>query len=214
MTYKRQFLRWSRAIVISLALTAAVRTGRGSKAEKGSPDEALDHYFRMINDGVLLTPEGWKKAAELFVRESPAPNDDVIFVTTKFPLGNGPMDVNGSQAAAYEKWVDDIGTIDSAFRYHPPPKHRLEVEGVIRTYRLVLTERHWEIGADGLSEHEVTGPPEWRIEGSLSVRSASREAAIRYVIERRDKMTDLAIRNNADRTIAILKRLPTPRTHI
>jgi hypothetical protein len=193
---------------------ATVQLSQSFKPPKGSPDEVLDKYFKMINDGELLTPDGWKKSANLFVRPSSRAKDESIFVTTKFPLGNGPMSVRGDQAEADQKWVDDLGTIDSALRFVPEPKPKFEVEGTMHIFHLVRTEKHWQILADGVSEKEVSGPPEWRIEGSPTIRWASRDAAIRYVIAMRDKTADPAIKNNADRTLARLKRLPAPRTHI
>ena len=123
------------------------------------------------------------------------------------------MSVNGNKAEAWQKWVDDIGTIDSAFRYHPPPKEDFETEGTIRIFRLLFTDEHWETAADG-KEALVRSSVKWRIEGALAARAASREAAIRYLTEMRDKTVKPAMKSNADRTIAILKRLPAPRGHI
>ena len=214
MTNARRATRWLIVILAALLLAGTDASTLGVTAKKGSPEEVLDRYYKMVNDGVLLTSEGWAHAAKLFVRQNPEPNDELIFVTTKFPLGNGPMDVNGDHAVAYQKWVDDIGSIDSAFRYHPPPKESLQVEGIIRIFRLVLTEKHWELASDGKSEKEINGPEEWRMEGVLNVRLASREAAIRFLTEKRDEIADPVVRKNADRTLAILNGLPVPRTHI
>jgi hypothetical protein len=207
-------LRRLSTILITLTFGATVSLSQSLKPPKGSPDEVLDKYFKMINDGELLTPDGWKKSANLFVHPKPRAKDDSIFVTTKFPLGNGPMSVRGDQAEADEKWVDDLGTIDSALRYVPEPKPQFEVEGPMHIFHLVRTEKHGQILAGGISEKEVSGPPQWRIEGSPTIRWASREAAIRYLIAMRDKTADPAIKNNAVRTLARLKRLPAPRTHI
>jgi hypothetical protein len=55
---------------------------------------------------------------------------------------------------------------------------------------------------------------EWRMEGSMTVRSASREAAIRCLTEKRDEIADSVVKENVDRTLAILKGLPVPPTHI
>ena len=201
-------------LVVALLLAGTDFPVYGAAAKKGSPEEVLEKYYKMVNDGDLLTPEGWEHAAKLFVRQSRAPNDEVIFITTKFPFGNGPMDVDGDHAVAYQKWVDDIGTVDSIFRYHRPPKEELQIEGIIRVFRLIRTGTHWEITPDGKSEKELNGPMEWRIEGSLTVRSTSREAAIHYLADKRDEIADPIVRKNADRTLAILKGLPAPRTHI
>jgi hypothetical protein len=214
MRSDRRATLWQIATVIALFSTGLAPSLVGATAKKGSPDEALDKYYKMVNDGDLLTPEGWVRAAKLFVRQSAASKDGVIFVTTKFPLGNGPMDVNGDHAVSYQKWVDNIGTIDAVFRFHPPPKENLEVEGIMRIFRLVLTGKHWELAHDGRGEKELNGPIEWRIEGSMTLRSTSREAVIRYLTEKRDEIADPIVRKNVDRTLSILKGLPAPRTHI
>jgi hypothetical protein len=203
--------RWLSTILITLAFGATTLLSQGFRPPKGSPDEVLDKYFKMINDGELLTPDGWKKSASLFVHPRSRAKDDSIFVTTRFPLRNGPMVVRGDRAEADQKWVDPLGTIDSEFRFHPE-KAQPEVEGNIFIFRLVRTEKYWQILTDG-SEKEVSGTPEWRIEGSPTIRWASRDAVIRYVIAMRDKTADPAIKNNATRTLAILKRLPAPGTH-
>ncbi len=206
--------RWrSRTLVVCWLLLAVAIPLQGIEPKKGSPEEALDRFYRLINDGALLTRDGWTRGARMFERQSSRPDEEVLFVVTGFPLGNGPMGTTGDRAVAFQKWVDDIGTIDSKFRFHPPPKQESEVEGVIHIFNLVRTGKHWELGADGRLV-EINGPVEWRLEGSLTTRIASRAAAIRYLIKKRDKITDLALRGNAERTIAILKGLPKPRTHI
>ena len=198
--------------LIALLLLGAAILVYGTEPKHGSPDEALDRFYKLINDGALLTNDGWRQAAKMFERQAARPDDEMIFVVTKFPLGNGPMDVNGDRAVAYQKWVDDIGTIDSKFRYHAP-KADPEIEGVIRVFKLVRTETYWGLRADGRLE-EVHGPPEWRIQGSLTARTTSRAAAIRYLTQKRDEATDPTLKANAQKTIAILKGLPKRRTHI
>ena len=211
---EKQKMRRLCALFTALTFGASVLLAQHFRPALGSPEEVLDKYYKMVNDGDLLTRDGWNRAARLFVKTNPRPKDEGIFVITGFPLGNGPMTVKGDQAEADQKWVDTLGTIDSAFRFHPPPKAQQEFEFTMFVFHLVRTEKHWQILADGISEKEVSGPPEWRIEESPSIRWASRKAAIRYVTEMRDKTTDPAIRDNADETIAKLKGLPAPRTHI
>jgi hypothetical protein len=198
--------------VACLFLLAAISV-QATEPAKGSPEESLDRFYKLINDGALLTPIGWRRAAKMFERESARPDEEVIYVVTGFPLGNGPMDVSGDQAVAYQKWVDDVGTIDSKFHFHTPPKEELELEGVIRIFRLVHTGRHWDLTADNRLE-EIDGPIVWRLEGSLTTRMASRGAAIRYLNKKLDVITDPTLKANAERTIAILKGLPKRKTHI
>lgn len=203
----------SRTLVVCWLLLAVAIPVQAIEPKKGSPEEALDRFYRLINDGALLTRDGWTRGAKMFERQSSRPAEEVIFVVTGFPLGNGPMDTKGDRAVAYQKWVDDVGAIDSKYRFHPPPKEEVEVEGVIHIFNLVHTGKHWELGADGRLG-AVNGPVEWRLEGSLTTRTASRAATIRYLTKKRDEITDLALRANAERTIAILRGLPKRRTHI
>jgi hypothetical protein len=178
-----------------------------------SPDDVLDRFYNMINAGGLLTAQGWAKGAKLFEHERAIPEDKRILVTTKHPLGNGPIGVMGTRAEADEKWVDSLGFILSDFTYAPPPNANVKAEGEIFIWKLVLTNKHWEAGSDGKSEIEVTGPPEWRIEGSLNMRFASKEAAIRYLQRKQGEATDAHIKANAGRTISILQKLPAFRSH-
>ena len=203
----------SKTLVVCWLLLAVAIPVQGIEPKKGSPEEALDRFYRLINDGALLTRDGWTRGARMFERQSSRPQEEAIFVVTGFPVGNGPMDTTGDRAVAYQKWVDDVGTIDSKFRFHPPPKEKFEVEGVIRVFNLVHTGRHWELSADGRLV-EVNGPIEWRLEGSLTTRTASRGAAIRYLNRKLEEITDLTLKANAERTIATLKGLPKRRTHI
>jgi hypothetical protein len=201
-------------VIVAFLLIAVTSAGQHYKPPRGSPDEVLDKYYAMINEGALLTPEGWEKAAALFVYQSPAPRNATIFVTTEFPIGNGPMSTKGTHAEAWEKWVDDLGTIDSTLCFHAPPKPAVPLEGVFHILKLVRTDKRWKIGANGQSEEEVTEVPEWRIEGSLESRSVSREAAIRWLKQMRETTSDPDLAANATKTIAILGRLPAPRGHI
>jgi hypothetical protein len=67
------------------------------------------------------------------------------------------MDGNADHAVAYQKWVDDIGTIDAIFRYHPPPKGNLQVEGIIRTFRWSLPESIGNLPRRGSPREKSTG---------------------------------------------------------
>jgi hypothetical protein len=203
----------ARTLVTCGLLLAVANPVQSIEPKKGSPEEALDRFYRLINDGALLTRDGWTRAARMFERQSSRPDKEVILVVTGFPLGNGPIDTTGDRAVACQKWVDDVGTIDSKFRFHPPPKEELEVEMVMHIFKLVHTGTHWDLAGDG-RPHEVNGPVEWRLEGSLTERTASRAAAIRYLLKKRDEITDPALRANAERTIGILRSLPKRRTHI
>jgi DUF1680 family protein len=73
--------------------------------------------------------------------------------------------------------------------------------------RLVYTNKHSEIGKNGETIREVTGPWEWKIEEPRIARWSTLDRAIEYVALMRDKTDDPIIKKNADKTIATLKRL-------
>lgn len=144
-------------------------------------------YEQLIADGSLLTPEGWKRAAKLFSQSKPYPANGVIVLrSTGGTLGETWR--NGLQAEVLTKWTDSFGSIDSKLRYKPATRDG-DVIGLIDTFHLVF---------DG---------QKWRIEGPMGEWTATLNHALRYVREIREGSTDVVIRKNADRTIAILMKL-------
>jgi hypothetical protein len=138
------------------------------------PEKILNRYLAMINDGSLVTLQGWRKAALFFELPSSAPRDMVIHLTTRHPRF-GKVEQQGSPTEVGEMWVDRLGTMDSCLRYKPPPKEKLE--GTIFLYRLVLTGTKWEGAADdGQPPGESAGAQEGRIEGSLKGREVAVDA--------------------------------------
>lgn len=155
----------------------------------------------MVADGALLTPEGWPRVNELFSTPSPQPKDGTIFVTSTHH-GIGEKWVKDNRAEVQDAWWDQLGSIDTSLRYIPPPSGN--ATGNIGVYRLVLTDKHWERGAFGVMK-ETTGPAQWKIDGPMTRRWTTVEAAIRYVEQKRDRSDDKIIRENADRTLKALR---------
>jgi hypothetical protein len=156
----------------------------------------------MVANGDLLTFEGWDRVNALFSAPNPEPKDNTIFVTTKHHSVSERW-IKGNRAEVQDGWWDPLGSFDSALRYIPNSK--TGTDGNIGVYHLILTDKHWEHGADG-SAKEVTGPLHWKIDGPLTRRWTTVEAAIRYVTQMRDKSSDALVKQNADKTIEILQR--------
>lgn len=190
-------------ILIALVLASGTVATQTPQAREKSPREVAEQYQRMIADGSLLTSEGWSKANEVFLRPSPPPRDKVVIVTSK----RGQLDerwIKNNQAEVDEWGIYNLGRIDSKLRYEPSPKTKSD--WAVYVYHLVFTDKHWEPGAKGQPATEVSGPREWKLDGSQSVRWATVDAAIRYVTEMRDKATDSIVKKNAERTLATLRR--------
>ncbi len=151
-----------------------------------------------------MTPEGWRKAAIFFVHPGSPPQKKTIALTSgKYQCSAGERWVKGNQAEIANGCFD-LGRIDHALRYAPPDPRYYKIAVI---YHLLLTDKHWEIGPDGVAEKQVTGPLAWRIENAEPIFWLTVETAIRYVTEMRDKTTDPAIKKNAEQTLAKLKKL-------
>jgi hypothetical protein len=199
-------------VLYSIVLACTVSTGgTGAGAqdykEQLKPTERLvRRYEKLIAAGDLLTPAGWKSASQLFEKSNPyPPSGDIYVVSTGGAVGEDW--VKGDRAQVETKWDDNYGTIDSDLRYKPPtPSGRI---ATIQMFSLVLT--HAQTDGSGNGAPPTASPmAEWKFEGDLHIRSATIPAAIKYVKQMRDRSTDPAIRKNADRTIAALKRLSIP----
>jgi hypothetical protein len=89
------------------------------------------------------------------------------------------------------------------------PKMRIRVfrdefKGIM-IYYLIPTSKHWEFTPDGQTLREVSGPPEWRIDYE-GEEWLTKNNAIRYLTQVRDRTSDPTIKKNAEESIAVLKR--------
>jgi hypothetical protein len=74
-------------------------------------------------------------------------------------------------------------------------------------YTVVLSDKHWELGPNGQAAREVSGSPEWRIQGTNDSIWLTVENAIQYVTDVHDRASDQIIKKNSERTLASLKKL-------
>jgi hypothetical protein len=178
--------RRSHAIVLLLSIgaTAAIAQNHFRYDGKATSLTVLQ-YEKLVTDGTLLSPEGWKRAAKLFEVSIPYPEAGVIDLTSTGGFV-GETSRQNDLAEVWTKWTDNLGSIDSALRYRSPDQN---VVGTIYVFHLVFIGRKWKIA--GLSRN----------------RTATVDRALRYVTEMRNRSADPVIRENANKTIAVLKRL-------
>ena len=210
---RRQSRQTARFVLMlySIGLVFTVPTGRtgataqNSKEQLKPTERLVRQYEKLIAAGDLLTPAGWRRASELFEKSNPyPPSGDIYVVSTDGVVGEDW--VKADRAQVETKWDDNYGTIDSALRYKPPsPSGRI---AMAQMFSLVLT--HAQPAGSGNSTPLTEPAAEWKFEGDLRIRSTTVPAAIKYVKRMRDRSTDPAIRKNAARTIAALKRLSIP----
>jgi hypothetical protein len=171
------------------------------RGRRPTPTEAVvQKYLKLIVQGALLTPQGWKTAGELFTEAKPYPANGTIYLWS--PGYVGDWSIKGDTAQVATKWADEEGSIDSSLRYIPPPK----VYIIGHVYQLQLLGPH-QSAAGGTPSEKPAGDASWKIKGPLTLRTASVEQAIVYLQKKRDATTDPSIRKNAEKTIATLKAI-------
>jgi len=199
---------------IVLAFVAATGLAQSVTPEQASPKEIIEDFCRIDAEGVRLTPDGWAKAAAWFARPSPPPRE-LQFEVFEGNVFVGDAAVKGDTAEVGVEYLE-LGQVDSALRF------KLAMpDGAVKTrafYRLVLAApRGRSVGGNGTG---VTGPPEWKIEGSEPQPLVTVSTALRYLTQMRGETRDPRATKNADRSIAALKRIgrarcappPAPRT--
>jgi hypothetical protein len=193
-------------LAVSLFLMVAALGVRGQSGtnETKSPKEVVEEFWKLETKGGRLTPEGWSKARVFFLHPSSPPQKKTIAVISgKYKYSVDERWIKGNQAEIWNGCID-LGRIDDALRYKPPdPRY----DKAVVSYHLVLIDKHWEFGPDGVTEKEVSGPLAWRIENPEPVIWLTVDTAVRYVKEVREKTTDLTLKKNADQTLTKLKSL-------
>jgi hypothetical protein len=200
-------------LAAAFSLAVIVGTVQSSEPRNNLPKDVVDQFCKMDAAGERLTSGGWQRANAFFVRPSP-PVEDAVVGVMGGDFFEGTPQIKGDEAIVGIEYLK-LGQLDSAMRFvwAASPSSPVKIRAF---YTLVLTERHWELRSDGSSPREVTGPKEWRIKDFQSESVVTVDAAIRYVIETRDKSTDPNLKRNADATLAILNKFektpPRPST--
>ena len=192
--------------IVSLFVMVAVPSILGQSQTRATkpPKEVVEQFWKFETEGGRLTPEGWRKAAIFFLHPNPILQKKTIAVISrKYEYSVDERWINGNEAEIANGCFD-LGRIDDSLHYTPPDP-RYHKTAVL--YHLVLTDKHWEIGPDGVTEKEITGPPAWRIKNPEPVLWLTVDTAIRYISEMRDKTKDSTIRKNAEQTLTKLKNL-------
>jgi hypothetical protein len=174
------------------------------------PREVLQRFWKMETSGSRLTPGGWYRAAEFFSdRPSPQPQSKVIFVVSNdCSLNTTSVTVNKAELYFYCRYFRKLNPkLQLENPSGPAPDRGPVLAGMWIPYKLALSDERWELAPSRVDMQEVKGAPEWRIDGFQTSYFLSIETAIRYLAEIRTKSTDPVIKQNADKTTAILKRL-------
>jgi hypothetical protein len=170
-----------------------------------SPKQVVEEFCKFETTGGRLTIEGWNKAAASFLKPTPAPTQKTILVTAKDFSVWDPAFRSDTRADVIVGVTGKIWKIDPQVKfseYSSPTEVKTSLY-----YTVVLDNKHWELGPNGQAAKQVTGSPEWRIEGTNDSIWLTVESAIHYVTDVRNHTSDQTIKKNADRTLVSLKRL-------
>jgi hypothetical protein len=179
------------AVPLTCILAVAADAQRVSRSDGKPTSQVVVRYEELVSNGALLTPEGWEKAAALFKSATPYPAcGEILIKSTGGSVGE--TWARDNKAEVQERWTDLFGTIDSTLRYRPPNR---DASATIFIYRLA-----------GVGQ-------EWKFDATMNQRIATPEQALRYIGEMREKTMDPAVRANADKTSAALKKMKTRCRH-
>lgn len=182
------------AVVLAISVAVPILTqARGDSAK--SPEQVVEEFLAMETRGGRLTPEGWAKADEFFVRPVPTPPEKRVVVISK-DYSVYEASVKEDRAEVCNDY-EDLGRIDSALHYTAPPSGFLKTTA---TYHLVRARRLKS------STETVGSSLGWKIADPSITLWLNLETAMRYVAAMRNKTGDPVVRRNADETLAVLRR--------
>jgi hypothetical protein len=160
-------------------------------------ERVLEGFIRLVGDGALLTPESSKDAQRLLYNPNESSDQQPILLMTAAPTPGiaAKRWTKEDQVEVDMYWSEDIGSVDSAFRYQPPGR----IHAVVTTYTFVLRYT----GSDN-------GVRQWKVDGLVG-RYATIEKAITYLTNKSGRTNDAQLRKNIQQTVATLKRMSTRR---
>lgn len=169
-----------------------------------SSKEVVAQFCKMETEGGRLTPEGWQQARSFFVRSTTFSSETpIVVIGNTYAVWDPIVLPNGITEVAVE--IHLVVQIDSKLRF-TLDAHRYYKNS--RHFKLVFSDRHWELGAKGNASKEIAEPsPRWLIDEPDDTLMLSVTTALRYVGQRRDATSDSAIKKNADETLSKMKGL-------
>jgi len=150
--------------------------------------DVLERFCKLDAQGGQLSVEGWQNVAALFVNPGAHRIDDIMVVrdyVVSRPFSKGDK-------LGFIVDYAPVGSIDVAearFSRSPPA---LQVKGDFVIKR---------------SASQSQGPSDWKIEGPVPEPHITVQTAIRYATELQASARDVAMRKNADKMLAALKRV-------
>ncbi|HEY3770429.1 MAG TPA: hypothetical protein VGN44_17280 [Candidatus Angelobacter sp.] len=176
---------------------------QNQQAQIQPAQKVIEEFCRFETAGGRLTGEGWLNGNKFFVRAMPPPQNFSILVTANDYSVWPPFPAN-SPSANVIVGVSDIWKVDSTMHVTRSSSPKYFKSGI--GYKVVLSDKHWELGADKKTLHEVTGSPAWRIDEAGNTIWLTLDTAVQYLSGLRDKSKSLQFKKDVNKAIALLKR--------
>lgn len=188
----------------------------GTQTPQSPPEAVVARLWNMAAAGDLLDAETRGRAAALFRKPPTFANKQLLVISNEWgpPKTVSTTDSNARVVVLY--WP--LGHIDSLLKY-TPFEHRPNTKFGIE-YTMLLTQTKAFIKGysrtptggyerDKALDRAIPAGPAWQIGAPESppLPFATVNAAIRYVLEKRNESKDPVIRTNADRTLTELLAL-------
>jgi len=188
--------------LIAIGTASRVAIGIPSAIAAQSAKAVLIRFCELDANGGQLTPEGSRTIAALFAAPGSARSGKVgvvsSFKVNRVSSKDGSADDNGTIKYRVEYTL--LGVIEPSQAEFSPTPATLLVEPTLFT----LKRYGNRVGARP-GNHAAAS--DWLIEGPVPEPNLNVDSAIRYVTELRAKAANDAVRRNADRALAALKRL-------
>lgn len=198
----------SRVILyVVICFLATVSLAQNLRVAGRPPQEIIQQLWMDATSGALFTDYGVNQASGFFLHPEDAARNKPLYVISNYWAVSPPR-LKGDTAEV-EVGYEPLGDIDAKLRFKPTPDDGPCVTKYIMMYHLALTPTYSTMYPfDGkkltAAQKKPTGEVAWQITDARNFRWTTVNTAIRYVLEKRGKTTDPAIRNNADRTIKAL----------
>jgi hypothetical protein len=196
----------ARTKAVALILALSVLSVPIARSQTNTPEEVVRRFWKMETKGSRLEPNGWYRAAEYFSGRPSSPHQMISVVSDYFSVHTVSVTGNKAGIAVYTREFRKLSP--NLLLENVPnqaPNGVLVVPGMWFSYKLTLSDRHWEWSPLREEPREVAGQKQWTIDGFQTDLVLNTDTAIRYLTEMRDKSADLTTRKNAGQTIAILK---------
>jgi hypothetical protein len=130
----------------------------------------------------------------------PTQNQDKIHVARAYTVKKTTL--AGNKATVSVEY-GALGELNSQLRFTSMGERGTIVQ---RDYKLVLDNKYLAPGTEGRPASEFIGPSRWRIEEAPPEQWVSVGTSIKYVTQMRDATRDPMLKQNADKSLAILAR--------